>query len=281
DAQYAFAVCLGVLDYDEAVYWYQKAAEQGHARAKYELARCYEAGIGIEQDAAEAVRLYHEAMQKSEHIHKMHKQEFDICFQKTVELDSIKYIINGVTKYLTYEEFKTLSIEQVKESWRMPLISSSSERLEQYIQARLEDVKRYDGDPFGSIREHHDFWQQHHEFLELVSRTGLDEAAKKARNAIQYISNDQVHYFILVDTGPDATLNRDFMDAVLLCNDIHPDFDALQRISRMSQEDIEELLTTVLEEEHSTEDMDRAMTRGMLSHEEINKLLQSPQSEDK
>ena len=43
-------------EYEEAVVWFRKAAEQGHARAQCHLGACYELGNGIAQDYAEAVQ---------------------------------------------------------------------------------------------------------------------------------------------------------------------------------------------------------------------------------
>lgn len=37
-------------DYEQAVYWYRKAAEQGHASAQYNLGCCYYWGYGVSQD---------------------------------------------------------------------------------------------------------------------------------------------------------------------------------------------------------------------------------------
>ena len=45
----------------EAVKWYRKAAEQGHARAQRNLAASYDAGRGILADPAEAARWYRAA----------------------------------------------------------------------------------------------------------------------------------------------------------------------------------------------------------------------------
>jgi hypothetical protein len=70
DAQYKVGV---IYDYSqqadggvpenpfEAVKWYRKAAEQGHARAQRNLAACYDAGRGVEADPAEAARWYRAA----------------------------------------------------------------------------------------------------------------------------------------------------------------------------------------------------------------------------
>jgi TPR repeat protein len=51
-------------DHPEAVRWYRKAAEQGHATAQYNLGWCYENGRGVEKDAREAVRWYRKAAEQ-------------------------------------------------------------------------------------------------------------------------------------------------------------------------------------------------------------------------
>lgn len=45
----------------EAVKWYRKAAEQGHARAQRNLGACYDAGRGVIADPVEAARWYRAA----------------------------------------------------------------------------------------------------------------------------------------------------------------------------------------------------------------------------
>ena len=49
----------GVLQDDaEAVRWYRLAADQGHAKAQYNLGVMYDNGDGVPQDYAEAVSWY-------------------------------------------------------------------------------------------------------------------------------------------------------------------------------------------------------------------------------
>ncbi|MDE7413285.1 MAG: sel1 repeat family protein [Muribaculaceae bacterium] len=48
-------------DYKEAVKWYRKAAEQGNARAPYNLGVMYYYGLGVTQDYQEAVKWYRKA----------------------------------------------------------------------------------------------------------------------------------------------------------------------------------------------------------------------------
>ncbi len=45
-------------DYQEAVRWYQKAAEQGHAWAQVNLGLMYARGQGLAQDYVQAYRWY-------------------------------------------------------------------------------------------------------------------------------------------------------------------------------------------------------------------------------
>jgi len=46
------------LDDAEAVKWYRKAAEQGHAEAQYKLGLSYRYGVGVPEDAAESARWF-------------------------------------------------------------------------------------------------------------------------------------------------------------------------------------------------------------------------------
>ena len=60
DAQYYLGLCYytgdGVMqNYEEAVKWYRKAAEQTHVEAQYALGMCYYDGNGVSKDANEAV----------------------------------------------------------------------------------------------------------------------------------------------------------------------------------------------------------------------------------
>ncbi|POR97032.1 tetratricopeptide repeat protein, partial [Haemophilus influenzae] len=48
----------------EAVKWYRKAAEQGHADAQLNLGYMYEKGRGVKQDDFEAVKWYRQAAEQ-------------------------------------------------------------------------------------------------------------------------------------------------------------------------------------------------------------------------
>ena len=45
-------------DDEEAVRWYRRAAEQGHASGQYNLGFMYENGRGVRRDRVEAARWY-------------------------------------------------------------------------------------------------------------------------------------------------------------------------------------------------------------------------------
>ena len=51
-------------DYAEALKWYRKAAEQGHAKAQVNLGVMYRGGIGVTQDNAEAVKWYRKSAEQ-------------------------------------------------------------------------------------------------------------------------------------------------------------------------------------------------------------------------
>ena len=51
-------------DYYEAVKWYRKAAEQGYAFAQYNIGLCYEYGRGVTQNYNEAVKWYRKASEQ-------------------------------------------------------------------------------------------------------------------------------------------------------------------------------------------------------------------------
>lgn len=49
----------------EAVKWFRKAAEQGHVKAQYHLATCYQMGEGIGKDRTEAVKWFRKAAENN------------------------------------------------------------------------------------------------------------------------------------------------------------------------------------------------------------------------
>ena len=66
NAQESLGVCYffgwGVTrDRTQAIAWYRKAAEQGYAEAQYELGVCYFFGWGVMQNESEALYWYHKA----------------------------------------------------------------------------------------------------------------------------------------------------------------------------------------------------------------------------
>ena len=51
-------------DYAEAVKWYQKSAEQGHAKAQFRLGGCYYYGLGVKKNVVEAVKWYRKSAEQ-------------------------------------------------------------------------------------------------------------------------------------------------------------------------------------------------------------------------
>ena len=60
---------LGVAkDEVAAVSWYRKAAEQGHAKAQYNLGVMFQYGLGVSKNRAEAVYWYIKAAVQGEEV---------------------------------------------------------------------------------------------------------------------------------------------------------------------------------------------------------------------
>jgi TPR repeat protein len=62
-------------DYEQSVYWYTKAAEQGHADAQYSLGYMYDYGEDIPQDYNQAFFWYTKAAEKGHYFAKTHRDE--------------------------------------------------------------------------------------------------------------------------------------------------------------------------------------------------------------
>ena len=82
-AQFNLGVCYdhgqGVAqDYNEAVKWYRKAVEQGYASAQYNLGVCYDNGRGVAQDYNEAVKWYRKAAEQG---HATAQYNLGVCYE--------------------------------------------------------------------------------------------------------------------------------------------------------------------------------------------------------
>lgn len=53
-------------DYNQAVYWYRKAAEQGKATGELLLGYCYEEGYGVPKDINQAIEWYSKAARQGD-----------------------------------------------------------------------------------------------------------------------------------------------------------------------------------------------------------------------
>ncbi|MBE6662165.1 MAG: sel1 repeat family protein [Ruminococcaceae bacterium] len=75
---YGMGLFDGKPDFDEAVKWYRKAAEQGHAEAQYNLAVCYRMGRGVPMNDAIAEFWFNKASEqgiKIKHLYESLEEE--------------------------------------------------------------------------------------------------------------------------------------------------------------------------------------------------------------
>ncbi len=64
-------------DYTQALEWYLRAANQGHAKAQFSLGYCYEFGDGVEQNQAEALYWYYAAFNNGDQEAKARIEELE------------------------------------------------------------------------------------------------------------------------------------------------------------------------------------------------------------
>ncbi|MBP5419901.1 MAG: SEL1-like repeat protein [Bacteroidales bacterium] len=96
-------------DYQKAVEWYTKAAEQGYARAQYNLGDCYKNGRGVEQDYQKAVEWYTKAAEQGDetaqcNLGNCYKngQGVEQNYQKAVEWftkAAVRWYANAIAQY--------------------------------------------------------------------------------------------------------------------------------------------------------------------------------------
>ena len=85
---------LGIeKDLEEAVKWYRKAAEQGYARAQYNLGHCYEYGKGVEKNEIETVKWYRKAAEQG---YAVAQNGFGFCYDNGTgveknEVEAVKW----------------------------------------------------------------------------------------------------------------------------------------------------------------------------------------------
>ena len=71
--------CEENSDYINAVYWYRKAAEQGHAGAQCNLGVCYANGQGVNKSMYEAVKWFRKAAEQGDALA---QNNLGICYEK-------------------------------------------------------------------------------------------------------------------------------------------------------------------------------------------------------
>jgi hypothetical protein len=105
NAQTMLGICYEVgsgikLDYKQAVFWYRKAAEQGTAIAQYNLGRCYDNGYGVTKDYTQAVSWLEKAAKQGLTVAQYNKQ--GICYENGLGVEK-----NGNKALFWFEEMLT------------------------------------------------------------------------------------------------------------------------------------------------------------------------------
>ena len=69
------------IDYEKAVYWCRKSAEQGNAKAQFKLGNCYYNGEGVEKDLDKAIYWYEKSAEQGNEDAEMRLKELGILVE--------------------------------------------------------------------------------------------------------------------------------------------------------------------------------------------------------
>ena len=152
-------------DYEQAVYWFKKAAEQGHVKAQYILGSMYDEGKDVKQDYEQAVEWYRKAAEQGYaeaqfslglmyDVGKGVKQDDEKAkywYSKAVENG-----LEGAKLPLAVIEFaeQDKKAKQSQTSTRTSELQTKS-TLSDVIEATVEDIKKtFDENPFAARRKY-------------------------------------------------------------------------------------------------------------------------------
>ena len=82
-------------NYAEAVKWYRKAAEQGHAEAQYALGYSYQYGHGAAQDDEEAANWYRKAAEQGHEAARQELQDLDLSARRRYQRKDCRVLLHS------------------------------------------------------------------------------------------------------------------------------------------------------------------------------------------
>jgi len=103
-------------DHRKAFYWLKKAAYKDHKEAAYEVAHCYEFGIGVTPNETEAIRWYHEAGRRN---HYLAEKKLAFCYSAG-KLGCYPDINNAEKWHESYMNNPEREFYENKEKWDIP-----------------------------------------------------------------------------------------------------------------------------------------------------------------
>ena len=128
-------------NYTEAVKWYRKAAEQGHAEAQYKLGFCYKYGDGVEENLTEAAKWYTKAAEQGKATAQFYLAEM---YEKGEGVD--KDIAEAVKWYNEAKKSEVYAEDAQKALERLGATTTTSEN-------EGENNKKYDGEIYSVVEQ--------------------------------------------------------------------------------------------------------------------------------
>jgi TPR repeat protein len=123
----------------KAVDWLERAANHSHPTALHELAYCYDMGLGVQADRAEAIKLYRRAIRAGEPLSAVN---LAICYREDGNIRAYRHWIERGA-----ESESTEAILQFAE-WRLSRRTTTAQK-KQAVKALRTLVRRIKGDRHG------------------------------------------------------------------------------------------------------------------------------------
>ena len=166
-------------DFGMAAQWFQKAADQGFARAKTNLAYLYEEGLGVQKDELKALNLYREASGASDEL--LFASVVKVQLEaKDTEIASLKQTVEEQRKQADQLRAQVRDLQAQLGSRKQAAQAAQAEVAK--LQAQLASARQATGADFAALEaQKRELARQSDELLRLTREIEAEKAAAQRR----------------------------------------------------------------------------------------------------
>lgn len=166
-------------DFGMAAQWFQKASDQGYARAKTNLAYLYEEGLGVEKDELRALNLYREASGSSDELLFASAVKVQLAAKDT-EIGALKETVETQRKQADQLRAQVRDLQSQLGSRKQAAQAAQSEVAR--LQQQLAQARQATGADFAALEaQKRELAFQNDELLRLTRELESEKAAAQRR----------------------------------------------------------------------------------------------------